>query len=95
MTIPSIGLKRVSATVLLTCILGIGWIVFAQDSQTTPQRTPLGPPTAMFEATDLNGNPLPVSFYLTGSGGLLQILQDSGVLWVQPGARTHLERRAA
>jgi hypothetical protein len=59
-------MKRLIMTVVAASIVGSGGMV-AQDA--TP-RTPLGPPTQMFEATDLAGNPVPAHFSLTGGGAL-------------------------
>ena len=40
--------------------------------------TTLPPPTQLFEATDLNGNPVSASFYLTGGGGLMHFYPQAG-----------------
>jgi hypothetical protein len=58
-------MRRTVFGLLLVGVLGsIG--ILAQD----PLTTPLPPPASLLEATDLTGNPLDISVYLTSGGGL-------------------------
>ncbi len=59
-------MKRLVFTAFAALIAGSGWTL----AQSQSPQTPLGPPTQMFEATDLHGNPVPARFYLTGGGEL-------------------------
>ena len=73
-------MRLLRAAVVVTALVS-GSLLFAFD---TP-KTPLPPPTQLFEATDLNGNPVTAAFYLTGGGGLLHVDGQVGSFLVPTG----------